>query len=243
MRKFIKFPLFLGMFISIFGPYKASAETIKKTCPAGLFCTSGGKYTFDTKNGDIERNMIEPADQILDGWGVWSDQGLCDSCAKSRSGCTYCANEYDEAWVSTAFGFYFIKNNEPIYHSSKAGYIKGVFPCPGTYPSSAEGASSVFECYKVIGNGQKEYYKAPTNTQNTSSVNYNIDAETVNALVKDLQSALIKAQALQEALNQGNTTQPTISSKPDLDVMKAMIKAGVSNPKSVSSDKIPKVRK
>jgi len=200
-----------------------------KTCPAGLFCTSGGKYTFDKKNDDIQAYQMKPAELVVDGWGMQSDEGICDSCGqKKESPCVYCANEYDEMWASLFFGYYFVKDGEVTYHSNRGSMAQGVFTCPGTYPSSAEGASSVFECYRIVSNGQKEYYKAPKNTQTDNGVD--IDIKTVNALVTDLQSALSKAQSLQAALNKLNQL-PTFTPAVDtsgIERAKAMIKAGAS---------------
>ena len=245
----------LTIILSVLCLENVNAATSKKKCPAGLFCTSGGTYTYDGNN-DIQAFQIAPAEKIVDGWGEWQDEQLCDSCEKSRSGCAYCANEYDEAWVSSSFGFYLVKDGEVTYHSQRGGYVKGVFPCPGTYPSSAEGASSVFECYRMAGNGQKEYYSAKKSTSAGYSGNY--DIESINALVKKLQSSLDAAnkaaQDLQDALdkaNQSNQTNsktndsPSSGSKPsnimdsktldmDIDKMKALINIGISDTKSNS---------
>ena len=205
-----------------------------KTCPAGLFCTSGGKYTFDKKADDIQAYQMKPAELVVDGWGMHSDEGICDSCGqKKESPCVYCANEYDEMWASLQLGYYFVKNGEVTYHSDRSSKLQGIFTCPGTYPSSAEGASSVFECYRVVGNGQKEYYKAPTNTQSVSCGSNDVNIGTVNTLVKDLQAALIMAQSLQASLNKAKQL-PTLTPAIDNDKVekaKAMINAGVSRGK------------
>lgn len=216
------------------------------TCPAGLFCTSGGNYV--PANGGIQSYQMVPADLVTPNWGMWSEEGLCAKCSNSTNTCWYCGEDYDEIWVSTWFGFYLVKNGEVTYHSAGNTPAPGVFPCPGTHPSSAKGASSVFECYTVIGNGQKEYYKAPTNTQNGSSGSGTYNNDKIKLLVKDLLSSLNQAnkvaQDIQKELNKQNLPNATNStntatnnrqssgaSKTDINTMKAMIKSGISNKK------------
>lgn len=227
--------------IVLFSLPAISATT--KTCPAGLFCTSGGKYTFDKKDHDIQAYQMQPAELVVDGWGMHSDEGICDSCGQKKEvPCVYCANEYDEMWASLFFGYYFVKNGEVTYHSNRSSMFQGVFTCPGTYPSSAEGASSVFECYRIVSDGQKDYYKAPTNTQTSSGVD--IDIKTVNALVKDLQAALSKAQSLQSALNKFVSLekldklqlQTPVFGTSSIEKAKAMISAGVSVESNVNQN-------
>ena len=190
--------------------YDAVAAT-QKTCPAGLFCTVNGKYTPDDIYGyDIQGYQIAPSELVAPGWGTWSEEGLCDKYKNDGtpySGCIYTATDYDEVWVSTWFGFYTIKNGEVTHHSSKANAITNVFACPGTHPSSDSGASSVFDCYRNTGNGGKEYYKAPNNTETNYDGEYNTD--TVNVLLTNLQLALEQAQTaarnLQNVLKESNT--------------------------------------
>lgn len=109
--------------------------------------------------------------------------------------------------------------------------------CPRLYPFSAPKSKSLSDCFKYDEKGNKVYY---------GSANYgNCNISGVKALVEDLQKKLDQAnkaaQALQEALNKSNhvTSPSTVSSKTDIDAMKAMIKAGIS----VSDKHIKKVRK
>lgn len=197
----------VSVFITIFllCIYKAFAAT-QKTCPAGLFCTNNGKYTpGDTYSHDIQGYQIAPSELVAPGWGAWQEEGLCDD-GTPDSVCMYVATDYDEVWVSTWFGFYTIKNGEVTHHSSKTNAIKNVFACPGTYPSSDSGASSVFQCYRNNSNGQKEYYKAPTDE--TPEYDGNYDTDSVNAILTNLQSAMDQAQVavsnLQNILKQSN---------------------------------------
>lgn len=154
----------------------------------------------------------------------------------------YYVEEFSEFYESD-LGFYGIINNQFVYGYADSYY--DMLPCPTSYPNSERGSSSLSQCFKYDVNGQKEYYKAPTNTQTSSSGISNIDIGTVNALVKDLQSALAKAQALQEALNKANTgnkvgTTSSGSNKKngtskvgldikDLDAAKAFINSGLGN--------------
>ncbi|MBR3510710.1 MAG: hypothetical protein IKN73_01460 [Alphaproteobacteria bacterium] len=203
------------MFVSFLCLCNAGAATQIK-CPAGFFCASNGVYT--PYGGGIQSYQKGAAEQVTPSWGDWSEELFCSSCKKSRSGCSYCADDYDEAWVSTWFGFYLIKNGEVTHHTSGNSPARGAFPCPGTYPSSAEGATSVFECYKVVGNGQKEYYKAPVNTQTNYSGS--CDIADLQALFENLQSALNNAnklaQDLQNALNKAQSQSLVKSSKLEL---------------------------
>lgn len=191
-------------------------NAIAKTCPAGFFCTANGQYTISSQAStyygwtEIPSYMYGSAELVVPGWGMWSDEGLCSnkkSDGTPYSGCIYTATDYDEVWVSLWFGFYTVKNGEVLYKSSGGSTAPGAFPCPGTYPSSETGASSVFQCYRTTNNAQKEYYKAPNNTstsnntQNNYNGNYNTDE--INALLTNLQSAL--AQANTAANNLQNT--------------------------------------
>lgn len=216
----------LSMFVAIFifcmhnafgGILSEDAEytTIQKTCPAGFFCTANGKYTVTEGKlgkstwieGDIEVYAMGPAELVVPGWGVWSDEQLCDErTSNNASYCAYYATDYDEVWVSTWFGFYMVKNGDITYNSA-SNAIQGVFPCPGTYPSSEVGASSVFQCYRVVRDGEKEYYTTPNNT--THSYDGRYDTDTINVLLTNLQSAVVQAQTavnnLQNILQKSNT--------------------------------------
>ena len=187
---------------------------VQKICPAGLFCTANGKYTV-MQNGkgknayareDIQGYYKAPAELVVPGWGMWSEMRLCDECDKGDSSCAYCANHYDETWVSW-FGFYTIKNGTPTYHSNKSFVdLVGIFSCPGTYPSSDEGSSSVFQCYRIVSNGKKEYYTAPN--KNTLNYDGKYNTDDVNTMLTNLQSALEQAQTaarnLQNVLKKSN---------------------------------------
>ena len=202
----------VSVFITVFllCIYNAFAAT-QKTCPAGLFCPDNGKYTpGDTYSHDIQGYQIAPSELVAPGWGPWSEEGLCDKYKNDGtpySGCIYTATDYDEVWASMWFGFYTIKNGEVTHHSSKTNAITNVFACPGTHPSSDSGASSVFQCYRVNSNGQKEYYKAPTDE--TPEYDGNYDTDSVNAILTNLQLALEQAQTaarnLQNVLKESNT--------------------------------------
>ena len=170
--------------------------------------------------------MYGSAELVVPGWGMWGDEGLCSnkkSDGTPYSGCIYTATDYDEVWVSLWFGFYTVKNGEVLYKSSGDSTAPGAFPCPGTYPSSEIGASSVFQCYRTTNNAQKEYYKAPNNTSPSYDGNYNTD--TVNTLLTNLQSALDQAHAaannLQAVLKKSNNkvNVPTVNrNKINIDV-------------------------
>lgn len=241
-----------------FGVNTCFAESAKK-CPAGLFCTTGGTYV--PYDGGIAPYMLGPADLATIGWGMWSEEDLCPVRGKYSSGCSYYTEDYDEVWVSVWFGYYMVKNGEVIYHKSKDSNAPGAFPCPGTYPVSAECASSVFECYRVASGGQKEYYKPQdlksdiqicykmnnfgkksyfvplfASEQKLSNVgkdkasgNHNIDIETVNVLVQDLQAALSKAQSLQKALNNESVSRSdqNVQTISDIDRAKKLISSGI----------------
>lgn len=209
MKKFLAFIAII--IIALYGN-----NAIAKTCPAGFFCTANGQYTISSQAStyygwtEIPSYMYGSAELVVPGWGMWSDEGLCSnkkSDGTPYSGCIYTATDYDEVWVSLWFGFYTVKNGEVLYKSSGGSTAPGAFPCPGTYPSSETGASSVFQCYRTTNNAQKEYYKAPNNTstsnntQNNYNGNYNTDE--INALLTNLQSAL--AQANTAANNLQNT--------------------------------------
>lgn len=232
----------VGIIVSVSCLCDANAAATK-ICPAGLFCTSGGKY--NSGQYGIESYKMGPADLVTSNWGDWQEEGLC-----SKGKCAYSAENYDQVWVSTWFGFYMVKNGDVTYHSSGSSAASGVFPCPGTHPSSAEGASSVFECYRNVGNGQKEYYKAPNAIQTNNAGN--ADMNTIAALVQELQASLNQANKiaadLQKALNKStkkNTASASnVNSSADIESMKALISAGLSEAKSVTEKKpIGKLRK
>ena len=198
---------------------KTIEGTVYVTCPGGFFCTNNGKYYTTTAITDdfwsplefkmdlIPTYMYGPAELVTPGWGMMSDEQFCAVCnGQHDSLCAYCADEYDEVWVSTWFGFYGAKNNDVTNHSWRGSAFAGVFPCPGTYPSSDSGASSVFQCYRTTSNGEKEYYKTPNKTTHNYDGNYN--TEDVNALLTNLQSAIDQAnsasQNLQAVLKKNN---------------------------------------
>lgn len=198
---------------------KTTEGTVYVTCPGGFFCTNNGEYyTTDTttssfwgrvtyKIDEIPTYMYGPAELVTPGWGRMGDELFCAVCnGQHDSSCAYCADEYDEVWVSTWFGFYGAKNNDVTNHSWRGSAFAGVFPCPGTHPSSDSGASSVFQCYRTTSNGQKEYYKTPNKTTHNYDGNYN--TEDVNALLTNLQSAIDQAnsasQNLQAILKKSN---------------------------------------
>ena len=216
-----KFLTFIGIIAAVLCDNNANAkdttETVTQTCPPGLFCTQNGQYRFTrttisdwlsgstTIDHDIPNSYFGPSELVVPGWGMWSDEGLCDSEVPSGS-CYYIATNYDEVWVSLYFGFYMVKNGDVTYKQSHTSQFPGVFTCPGTYPSSDSGASSVFQCYRITSNGEKEYYKTPNNTHHNYDGNYNTD--DVNALLTNLQSAIDQANTasknLQAVLKKNN---------------------------------------
>lgn len=204
MKIYMRSVLAIVLTILCLGNANAKTDTSPKKCPAGLFCTSNGTYLLNGGTEDIPTYQRTPAELVTAGWGRWSDAGLCDKHPKSGNDatCRYYADDYDETWVSTWFGFYTIKNGKVNYHNMSGAKFSGVFPCPGSHPSSVSGASSVFECYTMV-SGQKEYYKAPNNTQ-TAATNTSNNTE-IKAIMADLQQSLDKtnrlAQELQFALN------------------------------------------
>ncbi len=214
-----KISIFVAIFIfcmhNAFGAKDVKCTQIQITCPAGLFCTANGKYTAQEckfgkstyLSGEIQPYQIGPAELVAPGWGMWSDEGLCDARTNHGSSfCIYYASDYDEVWVSAWFGFYMVKNDNITYNSSANG-VQGVFPCPGTYPSSDVGASSVFQCYRIIGDGEKEYFTTPKDTVSNYDGRYNTDS--INVMLTNLQSALEQAQTaaknLQNVLKKSNT--------------------------------------
>lgn len=252
-----------GIIASVLCLCDAGAET--KPCPEGCFCLNGGNFNAESGSYHInEKDCKIPASKY---WSGGNPAGriscgvlISDNHNYNPGGVSYYLDDFSE-FYDGKYGFYgFMKdNNEFIYNGDCYGRAENIFQCPASYPSSAKGSKSLTDCFKYNEKGQKEYYKAPINTQTSSSgysdqdgnlVNENrnsdIDIGTVNALVKDLQSALSKAQALQDALNksnQGNKTTPTVSSKTDIDAMKAMISAGFTDNKVISDKQIKKVRK
>ena len=218
MKKFLSFVVIIA---SVLCDNNANAkdttETVTQTCPPGLFCTQNGQYRFtrttigdwltgkDTIDLDIPNSYFGPAELVVPGWGTWTDEGLCDS-GEPSGFCFYIATNYDEVWVSLYFGFYMVKNGDVTYKQSHTSQFPGVFTCPGTYPSSDSGASSVFQCYRITSNGEKEYYKTPNNTHHNYDGNYNTD--DVNALLTNLQSAIDQANTasknLQAVLKKNN---------------------------------------
>ena len=226
MKIRVKFLCLLGIISSFCVLYDANATTDAVTCPAGAFCTSGGKYV--SSDGGIRAHMLTPATLVTPGYGDRSDDGFCaTNCSTDR--CTYCAEDYDEVWMSEFLGFYLVKNGDVMYHSIASTVAPGMFTCPGSYPSSAPGASSVFECYRVVANGQKEYYKTPTNTQINSSGNYDINNITV--LVNNLQSALDQANKiakdLQATLNKSKSNNITDADR--VNRAKKLINSGITD--------------
>ena len=234
--------LLFGIIASVLCLCDASALLIKeeeatKKCPAGLFCTTNGQYTYKrikdgkdyTATQDIEMYMLHPAELATKDWGTMLSEGFCSYCTNEDRGdiCRYCANDYDELWISHWFGFYAIKNGEIMYRNFGNNYFSGVFACPGTYPSSDEGAKSVYECYTIGPNKQKEYFKPSTNLQNASSGNCNIDIKTFNTLVQDLESALNKAQKLQEDSSKKNTVNKRDRSA-EIEEFKTKIKTSIA---------------
>lgn len=235
----------------------SNAKAEIKPCPEGCFCLNGGNFNTEPGAYNInEKDCKIPASKY---WSGGNNSGsiscgvlISDNHNYNPGGVSYYMDDFSEFYKGK-YGFYgFMKdNNEFIYNGDCYGRAENIFQCPKPYPNSARGSKALTDCFKYDEKGQKDYYKAPTNTQTSSSGNYNlvnsnIDIGTVNALVKDLQAALSKAQALQEVLNksnQGNSTQSAVSSKTDIDAMKAMINAGITDNKVISDKQIKKVRK
>jgi len=106
---------------------------------------------------------------------------------------TYYFEDFSELYKGY-FGAYGFMNGDFVYINacwSDADDPNGIFQCPITHPSSANGAKSLSECYKVNAKGQKEYYKIPNNVTQNYDGNYNTD--TINTLLTNLQSALDQA--------------------------------------------------
>lgn len=222
-----------------------------KKCPAGLFCTRDGQYTYTYAkqgkniypNEDIAMYMYHPAELMTKDWGTMSAERISSHCSdedREKYNYAYCANDYDEVWIDNWFGFYAIKNGEILYHNFNSNYFSGVFACPGTYPSSDEGAKSVYECYTIGPNKQKEYFKPSKNLQNASSGNCNIDIKTFNTLVQDLESALNKAQKLQEDSSKKNTVN-TRDRSAEMEELRTMIKTGIAEQVKTTQNETQKV--
>ena len=246
MKKFFIFVVHYILFVHNVSAYTGEQRTIQETCPAGMFCTANGKYTVvQTKVGTkwyadvrytIHPHQMGPAELVVPGWGQWTDARLCDErTSNDSSSCAYYASDYDEVWVSS-FGFYTVKNDNVMYVPCNADYIQGVFSCPGTYPSSEVGASSVFECYRVVSNKEREYYTVPKNTKSNYDGEYNTDE--INTMLVNLQSALDQAQTaasnLQNVLKKSNKRilsyvsknkqiQADTSIKTEIDIIKEKI--------------------
>ena len=197
----------LFLIISILCSATAVAKETTYRCPAGLFCTNGGTYTSDE---EIPAYIRRPSERVVPGWGDWREEGLCDTGRSTV--CWYVATDYDEVWVSTFLGFYTVKNGNVSYVASGSSLTPGVFACPGTYPSSDIGASSVLQCYRTASNGQKDYYKPQINAQPGS--NGGSGTDDVNAVLKNLQSAIDQAkiaeQNLQSALAQAKALEQNL---------------------------------
>lgn len=208
MKKIIYFFTVIIAFILCSNTADAKKQKkLTRQCPAGMFCTANGMYTYESEYSDVSPYMLSPAQLVptTSGW-VWSDEGLCSTNKNSDPTCIYTATDYDEVWVSTPFGFYMIKNGDVMYKSSLSTDFPGMFPCPGTYPSSDSGVQSVFQCYRIVSNGEKEYYTAPNNTKPKYNGSYNTD--DINVILTSLQSALAQAetaaQNLQGVLQKSN---------------------------------------
>lgn len=169
MKKFL-------MFVAVI-TYATNAIAAEKTCHAGFFCVQNGTY-IDFSNAQDWFSSTGPA-------------RLATSNDSLPMG--YNLKDYDEVWICD-MGKYYVKNGEVECRAP----LNGILACPGTYPSSEPGASSVFQCFRTTSNGQKEYYKTPNNTHHSYDGNYNTD--DVNAILTSLQSALTQANSAAQNL-------------------------------------------
>lgn len=205
MKKFLSF-------IAIIVPVLCSGNVGATTCPAGCFCLNNGEFNLST---NYQNFCTVPASKINI---ISSGISVCHSWISNRDfhgpTATYYFEDFSELYKGY-FGAYGFINGNFVYINDcwdNADNPNGIFQCPTTHPNSDKGAKTIFECYRITANGQKEYY-THTNTQNNYSGNY--DNSNINALMQNLQSALNQAntaaQNLQTALNSYNLTNTTQS--------------------------------
>ncbi|MFQ6759974.1 MAG: hypothetical protein ACLRFM_01040 [Alphaproteobacteria bacterium] len=212
MKKFL-------MFVGIVLLCEHSANAAHLICPEGCFCLNDG-YNSQTgysseSSTNVSGNLLYNdycKQPITPPQGPFNKQygnvRIASDCNNNEN-ITYCLEEFSEFYEGY-MGFYGFVNNSFIYGYTKP-YID-LLQCPYTHPNSDKGAKTIFGCYRITANGQKEYY-THTNTQNNYSGNY--DNSNINALMQNLQSALNQAntaaQNLQNALNSSNLANTTQS--------------------------------
>ncbi len=210
-----KFLVFVGMFLLC----EHSANAAHLICPEGCFCLNDG---YNSQTGYSSESSINVSGNLLYNnyckQPITPPQGpfnkqygnvrIASDCNNNEN-ITYCLEEFSEFYEGY-MGFYGFVNNSFIYGYTEP-YID-LLQCPYTHPNSDKGAKTIFGCYRITANGQKEYY-THTNTQNNYSGNY--DNSNINALMQNLQSALNQAntaaQNLQNALNSSNLANTTQS--------------------------------
>lgn len=203
MKINIKYFLFI-IIVSIAWLYNANTYggEAQKKCPAGCFCVSGGQISenLDTRNicgsSFAQRVTCWGGRQSL-AFGRNPTTGIYKgllACNHSVSNATYYLDDFYEVYKGKT-GMYGFKGNELIVMSSTDKVFNswgeaGIYSCPSSYPSSAEGAKSLSECYKYDKNGSKIYY---SKKQKNSGSYYITGAEV---LLKDLQQVLNKVNRI-----------------------------------------------
>lgn len=216
--KTVKSFLFIAIIsVTWLGNIGAYGAGTKKPCPPGCFCVHNGQIptTHNTRNicgyGNAYKVSCD-AEDIAHAFGIEDNQAFsglvaCGHGYFSDAVVKYYFDEFSELFQG-ATGMYGLINNELIVMPSTIKALndyaqKGIYQCPVTYPNSASGAKTVFDCYKYDANGNKVYYRT---SKKNNRMNCNI-AQT-ELLIKDLQSTLNDAidatDALQNALNSNN---------------------------------------
>ena len=159
MKKFLSF---IGIIASVLCGNSARGGT---PCPQGCFCMNNGETRNSGGAGICTFYKARPF-TAADGCVQVTYGNIriySDACSGVDPAPDYYFSEFSEYYYSIQ-GFYGFINGEFIYFYDDQAFQehnhREMFPCPYTYPHSAEGAKALTDCFRYSENGTKIYYGA-----------------------------------------------------------------------------------
>ena len=196
MKSYIKILLCLVTFASTVSldDMKAYGSEEMAKCPSGCFCIYDGLYpTRYLSAADICKDYVahpvscNTKDEEFtfaygDGQGEGGGQLTCD---RSKDAVYYFV-DFSELYKGETGVYGYIGEDLIVMAEISSGYgsimgQSGIYVCPSSYPESARGAKTLYECYTHDEKGNKVYYNNVT------------DSKDIKTLATNLQNALNQA--------------------------------------------------
>jgi hypothetical protein len=237
----IKIFVFMNI-ISMFWLHDVNATDLesKQSCPSGCFCVFDGKVPkrFGLENICGRGNVAQPV--LCDGDSEIFNfvKGICDdcgvlSCTRDNVSATYYMDEFSEVFQGIG-GMYGFIGEDLIVMPTKEGFAGnvGVYQCPNSYPNSAPGAKTLYECFRYdYVTGAKVYYEPRQNTVKTLTADLQQTLNNANQTVLNLKGILDLVPTTNFHVNNNviinNVEVAPVN--PDLEIAKQMIDLGITN--------------